>query len=164
MQCLFCSKLLFNPVQINGEFLKNTVMTNLSTLDRNEQRSELRRPGTMSMRCTQKKNGVKEYKFTFHQYHHRIVAGSLMQFSGETITALQQHPTLSKALCHAANNRIESSNHLVCKINCGSSITSFVVQCCARCDEVRYICYVYTDLVEREKSVIRVVDKNRLKE
>ena len=55
MQCLFCSKLLFNSVQINGEFFKNTVMTNLSTLDRKEQRSELRRPGTMSMRCTEKK-------------------------------------------------------------------------------------------------------------
>ena len=40
-------------------------MTNLSTLDRKEQRSELRRPGTISMRCTEKK-GVKEYKFTFH--------------------------------------------------------------------------------------------------
>ena len=24
MQCLFCSKLLFNPVQINGEFFKIT--------------------------------------------------------------------------------------------------------------------------------------------
>jgi len=65
MQCLFCSKLLFNPVQINGEFFKNTVMTNLSTLDLKEQRSELRRPGTMSMRCTEKK-GVKECTFTFH--------------------------------------------------------------------------------------------------
>ena len=76
MQCLFCSKLLFNPVQINGEFFKNTVMTNLSTMDRKEQRSELRRPGTMSMRCTEKKNGVKEYKFTFR--HHGFVAGSFI--------------------------------------------------------------------------------------
>ena len=55
MQRLFGSKLLFNPVQINGEFFKNTVITNLSTLDLKEQRSELRRPGTMSMRCTEKK-------------------------------------------------------------------------------------------------------------
>ena len=92
-------------------------MTNLSTLDRKEQRSELRRPGTMSMRCTEKKNGVKEYKFTFR--HHGFVAGSFI--------AVFRRNHYRAATTPYIKNRIESSNHLVCKINCGSSITSFVV-------------------------------------
>ena len=125
----------------------------LSTLDLKEQRLELRRPGTMSIRW--KPRNKSQFNttilfltviFSYKSFYSLLETTWIWIAPGAELHCAQIQLRVrnekKKSSSSSSNDRI----HLVREINCSASVPRLIVQWCSWFDKMRHICNMHSNL------------------